>query len=300
MLATPSPQAAPQSAATAVVVDPLVALLRTAPSVQISLASSCSQEAAFDWSDFPLIYDAPSSSHAVVSRHSSSSSFVVVDDDEEEQLMSYSSSCSSSTDDSDNDDFVEVRTSSTPTRTLSNSPQQRLQPRLRAETVADPAPSSSPAVVEAPPKKPKRKNSCCSCGSNNKGVSFSNVVEVRSHRIILSDHPSCVGGMALECDWDCERVEHVDLDAYEKSSNKRRPAELRLTYAERRKRLQRSMGLSGPELLQKEFELFCGGGDDCDDNNNNLCDGNAKPSVLRHTPSVRRALLAATNSDLYY
>jgi len=144
--------------------------------------------------------------------------------------------------------------------------------------------SQNPPSVSSSSSSPSSKKG----NKNKKHVSFSNFIEVRRYRLTLGDHPCCAGGMALDMEWDCDEnddgdegtgkgnVELIDLDVHERFASKRRNSELRLSYAERRRRLCEHMRVSSPELLQLEFELVCGG-----------------KSQLRHTPSVRRALMSA-------
>jgi hypothetical protein len=89
-------------------------------------------------------------------------------------------------------------------------------------------------------------------------VTFSTVLQIRTYDIVLGDHPCCIGGMALTCGWThAEQDECVDLDVYERYAPKRDMRALRMSYAERRHRLLAATGLSGPELLQLEYELIC-------------------------------------------
>ena len=124
------------------------------------------------------------------------------------------------------------------------------------------------------------RSSSTKTSSHKKKVSFSSILEVHSHPIILGEHPCCMGGMALDCDWSYE-THLVDMEIHESVSPKRRQGQLRLNYAQRRQRLQKSMGVSGNELVQQEFELMCGG------RHSNVY------HMLHHTPSVQRALQEA-------
>ena len=98
-------------------------------------------------------------------------------------------------------------------------------------------------------------------------MSFSSILVIHSLPVILGDHPCCLGGMALQSGWEDssnqeESTEIVDFDVYERFSSKRRQAELRLSYSARRQRLVEATGLTGSELLQKEYEMACGVNDD--------------------------------------
>lgn len=93
---------------------------------------------------------------------------------------------------------------------------------------------------------------------DDRKVSFSNVLCIRTYEVTLGDHPCCVGGMALTCGWAyAEDDECIDLDVYERYAPKRPMRELRLSYHERRCRLQAATGLSPAELLQLEYNLVC-------------------------------------------
>jgi hypothetical protein len=98
----------------------------------------------------------------------------------------------------------------------------------------------------------------CSPTTATRKVTFSNVLQIRTYDIVLGNHPCCIGGMALTCGWThAEQDECVDLDVYERYAPKRDMRELHMSYAERRNRLLAATGLSGPELLQREYELIC-------------------------------------------
>jgi len=92
---------------------------------------------------------------------------------------------------------------------------------------------------------------------DSKKVAFSDILEIRTHEIVLGDHPCCLGGMALQCDWSHTDLEIVDFEMHERVGSKRRNADLRLSYGERRHRLQEVTGLSGAQLLQQEYALVC-------------------------------------------
>jgi hypothetical protein len=89
--------------------------------------------------------------------------------------------------------------------------------------------------------------------------------------------------MALECGWShCEDPEIIDLEVFEQVSAKRRSAELRLDYSQRRERLQEMTGLDGSQLLQLEYEMVCGGA--------------APLRLLHNTPSIRRFKIPSFDS----
>ena len=122
-----------------------------------------------------------------------------------------------------------------------------------------------------------------------KRVSFSPVLHVRTHSVILGNHPCCSGGMALQCGWESAEEKLINFERHEaRHSPKRRMADFRLSYAQRRERLQELTGLIGCELLQEEYKLFC-----CNSNNDvsrSNC-GRSEPVVrciLHHAPTLRQ------------
>ncbi|CAB9504347.1 expressed unknown protein [Seminavis robusta] len=84
-------------------------------------------------------------------------------------------------------------------------------------------------------------------------IKFSPFVEIRSHAVVLGDHPCC-NSLALELAWEHQEVQVLDFDLYESSrqSQRRKLRSLRLSYWERRMLLERSTGLSEHELLLQE------------------------------------------------
>jgi hypothetical protein len=122
-----------------------------------------------------------------------------------------------------------------------------------------------------------------------KRVSFSPVLQIRTHNVILSDHPCCVGGMALQLGWDStEDDELVDLDTHEEAhSPKRRMHQMHLSYSSRRARLQQLSGLSGAELLQEEYSLRCSSEDSAPS------DDTVLRRVLKHAPSLQQLSAAS-------
>jgi len=94
--------------------------------------------------------------------------------------------------------------------------------------------------------------------SNNhkRRVSFDPVLHVRTHDVILGDHPCCVGGMALQCAWEhCPQEELLDLELAQQHSRQRRMGQLQLSYSQRRQRLQATTGMNSCELLREEFKI---------------------------------------------
>jgi hypothetical protein len=67
-----------------------------------------------------------------------------------------------------------------------------------------------------------------------KSVSFANI-KIRSHSIVIGDHPCCTMGFPLALGWDFTDAESLSLDKYEASRCPRRTRrELRTTCEERR------------------------------------------------------------------
>lgn len=98
----------------------------------------------------------------------------------------------------------------------------------------------------------------CTKKEDQRKVRFSSVLSIRTFDVTLGEHPCCVGGMALTCGWThAEDDECIDLDVYERFAPKRSMHELRLSYQERRRRLEAATGLSPAELLQLEYEMMC-------------------------------------------
>lgn len=125
----------------------------------------------------------------------------------------------------------------------------------------------------------------------SKRVSFSSTVQIRTHKITLGEHPCCQGGMALTSDWAREgEDECVDFELFEANSLKRRQGELRLSFSQRRERLEAAMGLSESDLWEREYEIFFG----CSQNHSA-----AGCKQLHTSPSVRRALAEARELSDY-
>jgi hypothetical protein len=128
-------------------------------------------------------------------------------------------------------------------------------------------------------------------------VHFAPLTRVRVHTVVLGDHPLCAGGMALQLGWAFAPTIYVPLrpivavatttwnhhgwshdHLIPSSSSSLQPlpnggrhrhrrhcgsgrgrtmAELRLSYAQRRERLQELTGMAGCQLLQEEYLLVC-------------------------------------------
>lgn len=202
----------------------------------------------FDWSDFPAVEDSDSYDN----RPSPPNSPTSVHYDHVDSPFQVET------------EFKVVRQSQTPVSNT-RTPTSSLLPSQRH-------------LLELEESTPKR-----TC-SHNRKVSFSSVLQVRTHPLVLGDHPCCTGGMALTCGWEHEALEILDLQVHEQVSAKRRNSQLRLDYPTRRDRLQDSTGLTGFQLLQQEYNLVCGQDNDSSDSST------AAPLGLHHAPSVPRAL----------
>lgn len=95
-----------------------------------------------------------------------------------------------------------------------------------------------------------------------RSIRFS-VVEIRTHNVILGDHPFC-SSLPIQLGWEHEESEVVDFDLFEQSRRyqRRHLRALRLTYWDRRKILEQSTGFSEEELLLEEQSAWRGQMDD--------------------------------------
>jgi hypothetical protein len=119
-----------------------------------------------------------------------------------------------------------------------------------------------------------------------KRVSFTPLVKVRTHTIVLGDHPMCSGGMALQLGWESSSTQYVPLlpsnvstatnswtnmirsttSQQSTTTTKRNLSQLRLNYQQRRQRLMELTGYTSAQLLHEEYLLVCCCR--CDNNNN--------------------------------
>lgn len=142
----------------------------------------------------------------------------------------------------------------TPSATTSSGCSSPYKPTFAWELEEEESDSSSvdsdedSLPVASPPATYKNKKSS---SSHKKSVSFSDIIEIRSHAVVLGSHP-CSSGLALELGWDCQQSELIDLDVYESCRPRRTMRELRLTYWQRRNLLEESTGLTEQELLLQE------------------------------------------------
>jgi len=234
--------------------DPIAAMLRSpSPSIIIVLSQQAVPLSTFDWNDFPTMDSQSCCRGAPSLAPQLQSSYVYSPCEENEthaqQLVERTrqqkigpSSDDDDDDDDDNDDD-----------------------ELDNQETGYPVTAAQQASL-------RKRNS-----PSKKHVSFSRFIRIRSHKTIVGDHPCCHGGMALTCDWDLAGDdEMVALDLFEALSLKRKSDELRLSFGERRERLQ-AAGLSPSEIVQQESELNF---------------GFSLNSKLHVSPSVQRALVA--------
>jgi hypothetical protein len=100
----------------------------------------------------------------------------------------------------------------------------------------------------------------CAISKTTKRVSFAPLVRVRTHTIVLGDHPLCSGGMALQLGWESTPTQYVPLQRNRNWStgNNNAPSTLsRLNYHERRQRLMELTGYTSYQLLHQEYLLVC-------------------------------------------
>ena len=105
-----------------------------------------------------------------------------------------------------------------------------------------------------------------------KRASFAPLVQVRTHTIVLGDHPLCAGGMALQLGWESSKTQYVPLNtsrskgsscswtmrsAANNIATKRLLSQLRLNYHQRRQRLMELTGYTSAQLLHQEYLLVC-------------------------------------------
>jgi len=88
-------------------------------------------------------------------------------------------------------------------------------------------------------------------------VSFSSLLEIRSHDITLGDHPCCKT-LAITLGWDHLETEVLDLDLYEnfREYRRRSSGQLRLSYYSRKYLLESSTGYTEQDLLLQEQQWF--------------------------------------------
>lgn len=229
----------------------LPSLLLLGSPIALRPQSPCALEAipSFDWSDFPVV----------------GSSLL----DENDGELSYNSSRAAYQ--------PQHIAAATPSSTVSSLSYHSFHSPIRTSFADAPttrafAPSSfhSVEIKQASSSVPSATSSCDSVGrltppvtSHKKlrrSVGFEPLVQVRTYAVTLGDHPYCLGGLALTCDWQVQHEARVSLESMEthrchpNRSVHKKPNNLRLSYVQRRHRLVECTGLSPNELLQLEYE----------------------------------------------
>lgn len=240
--------------------DPLTALFQSpTPTISISCAHEAASLSSFGWSDFSPVVEA---------------SYNFVPTGPVSSMTAASYCCSPAKD------------QATYSQTLPVYRRRLLPQTHRSLTKLSSADSSTSSLsfIEATGLRTKAR-------SSKKRVSFASTVQIRTHKITLGEHPCCQGGMALTSDWAREgEDECIDFELFEANSLKRRQGELRLSFSQRKERLEAAMGLSESDLWEREYEIFFG----CSQNHST--DGCKQ---LHTSPSVRRALAEALGLSDY-
>lgn len=128
--------------------------------------------------------------------------------------------------------------------------------------------SSLPTLSSNSPR-----SSCCT-SKVKKSVSFSKLLEVRTHEVIIGDHPCCKDGLPVGLGWDHSETEFIDIDSYNERSirkqeeqndfiyhgglrfvpRRRLRHELRLNSWDRINLLKQTTGLTEIQLLERQRE----------------------------------------------
>lgn len=85
-----------------------------------------------------------------------------------------------------------------------------------------------------------------------KTVSFNKVLEIRQHSLTVGDHPSCRDSLPISLDWEHAEPILIDVDGFEaqRKGVRRRGDEMRLSYFERKSKLQCVSGLTEAEMSE--------------------------------------------------
>lgn len=86
--------------------------------------------------------------------------------------------------------------------------------------------------------------------SSSKRVSFSPGLEIRTHSIVLGDHPCCPS-LALELGWEYDETEIVNMDIHEQHKVKCR----RRSYIERKHLLRQVSGMTETEIQERSNNM---------------------------------------------
>jgi hypothetical protein len=78
-------------------------------------------------------------------------------------------------------------------------------------------------------------------------VSFASTLQVRTHSIVLGDHPCC-RELPLQLGWDYDETELINLDIREEFKSPYTPKASRLSFLERKNLLKRVSGMTERDL----------------------------------------------------
>jgi hypothetical protein len=92
--------------------------------------------------------------------------------------------------------------------------------------------------------------SSTSSSSSSKRVAFSNSLEIRTHSIVLGDHPCCKS-LPVELGWDYDETQQIDLEAHEQY--KQYGIVRRRSYMERKNLLRRFLAAAELELASNNL-----------------------------------------------
>ena len=233
----------------------------------VSSSSLAMSSKSFTWSDFPCYsYDEDdlmaSSTSSFISMPTSSPSCAYASNTT--TINNIRTEIDNDDDDNDNDISLSKLTFSLRDyipRTVPPSPTSCRDFLTMDDTVIDDIPQSSSLPITTNPRRMPQQ------------VSFAPLVRVRTHTIVLGDHPLCSGGMALQLGWESSPTQYMPLNTGIRSlddgthswtmmrsthpKSKRTLSQLRLNYPQRRQRLMELTGYTSAQLLHQEYLLVC-------------------------------------------
>ena len=89
--------------------------------------------------------------------------------------------------------------------------------------------------------------------TRRKKVSFATSLEIRTHSLVLGDHPCCPS-LPLQLGWEYDDTELINLDIYEQHKSYRTGKVNRLSYLERKNLLKRVSGMCERDLQEATEE----------------------------------------------
>jgi hypothetical protein len=191
---------------------------------------------SFDWSDFPIVYQ---------QEEDDTMGFDLVAQQQQrhhEQVVPVSHCPTLRTEPRTRDEASSVSTSSSSSIASTNQDDDEEEP------IQD---SSSQPLTKQQEQHQHR---------HRKTVSWGSSLEVRTHSVILGDHPCCNGPLPLQLGWEHDDTQRVDFESYGTSSSSSSSFYLssssrtshtpppRLTWMERKNLLKRVSGMSEREL----------------------------------------------------